>query len=137
MSKNQAVFHGHSGKLRAVVVEDDAFVMATLQLKLARKGIEVVPFGALTPAREFLAKEKVDFAVIDLGLPDGEGLDLLKFIRQTSVNKDTPVIIATANRSDAVLEEALGRDGAMFVSQKPIDWSCLEYVIDGTVLQNA
>lgn len=121
--------------LRAVVVEDDAFVLATIEMRLAKRDVETVGFGAISPARDYLQRQKVDFAIIDLGLPDGDGLELLKFIRQTPLNKEIPIIIATANRSDTLLKDVLGPDRAIFVSQKPIDWACLQYVLDGTVLQ--
>jgi DNA-binding response OmpR family regulator len=123
--------------LKAVIVEDDEFVLATMRARLGRRNIECVAFTHMAGARDFFESERADLAIIDLGLPDGRGLDLIKFIRTTRLNKNIPVIIATANRSDNLLTEALGRDVAMFVSQKPIDWACLDYVIEGTVLKAA
>jgi DNA-binding response OmpR family regulator len=123
--------------IKAVIVEDDEFVLATIQGRLAKRKIESVPFTHVAAAREFFEKEKADLAIIDLSLPDGKGIDLIKFIRTTRLNSDIPVIIATANRSDGLLKEALSRDLAMFVSQKPIDWACLDYVIEGTVMKEA
>lgn len=123
-----------SHKMKAVIVEDDQFVAATIAAMLAKKDIDVMSFPALTPARDFLEREKVHLAIVDLGLPDGEGLDLVKYIRSSELNSATPIIIATANKSDSVLFEALGPGGAMFVSQKPINWQCLEFVLDGTVM---
>jgi DNA-binding response OmpR family regulator len=123
--------------LKAVIVEDDEFVIATMRARLARRNIESVAFTHIAAARDFFENERADLAIIDLGLPDGRGLDLIRFIRTTRLNKNIPVIIATANRGDNLLTEALSRDVAMFVSQKPIDWACLEYVIEGTVLKAA
>lgn len=121
-------------RMKAVIVEDDQFVAATIAAMLAKKDIDVISFPALTPARDFLEREKVNLAIVDLGLPDGEGLDLVKYIRSSELNSATPIIIATANKSDSVLFDALGPGGAMFVSQKPINWQCLEFVLDGTVM---
>lgn len=123
--------------IKAVIVEDDEFVLATIQGRLAKRKIESVPFTHVAAAREYFEKEKADLAIIDLSLPDGKGIDLIKFIRTTRLNSGIPVIIATANRSDGLLKEALSRDLAMFVSQKPIDWACLDYVIEGTVMKEA
>lgn len=121
-------------RVRAVVVEDDAFVAAAITAKLERRNIEVIWFDGFVAARDYLSRQAADFAILDIGLPDGNGLDLIGVIRQSPLNKEMPVVIATSNTSDSLLIEALGPQRAMFVSQKPIDWNRLQLVLDGTVL---
>lgn len=120
----------------AMVVDDDKFMLATIKLRLAKKGIEVVTFETITEARVYIATAKIDFAILDLGLPDGDGMELLSDIRNSDINRDIPIIIATARQDDKTLIDALKKGGAMLVSQKPIDWACLDFVLDSTVLEN-
>src|SRR5512138_3070006 len=83
---------------RIVVVEDDASVaeLVTLYLRNAGFIVEHAPSGAR--ARALFSEVKPALVVLDLGLPDADGLDLLKELRATG---DTPVVALTARAEDA------------------------------------
>lgn len=119
----------------AIVVDDDAFVLATIIARLKKMGVDAVPFQAVGPTIEYIKSHKADFAIIDLGLPDGDGSEIITAARNSKANADMPIIIVTANKNDRTFMQSLENGRAMFVSQKPIDWSCLEYVLQGTVLE--
>lgn len=93
--------------VRALVVEDDPSVSEPLISGLERNGIEVSHVAYA--AQVIGALRGVDVVLLDLGLPDGEGLDVLRDIRQTS---DVPVIIATARgeETDRIIGLELGAD---------------------------
>jgi len=93
--------------MKALVVEDDPSVSEPLISGLERNGIEIVHVAYATHVMGAL--RGVDIVVLDLGLPDGEGLDVLRDIRSTS---DIPVIIATArgDETDRVIGLELGAD---------------------------
>ncbi len=74
---------------------------------------------------------------MDLGLPDGNGMDLIKEIRASEVNDKLPIIIATSNEDEQTAMQAYDQHGAMLVSRKPIAWSCLEYVLQNTVVKGS
>ena len=100
-----------------LVVEDDAMLQAYLVLQLERKG-----FGVLTAASgedmfRVLAEGDVDLILLDLNLPDGDGLSLAKKIREDS---DMPIIIVTArqSRDDRMIALGLGVDDYV---TKPFD----------------
>lgn len=118
----------------AVVVDDDAFVLASIVAKLKKMNVEATSFQAVAPAIAHLNRVKVDFAIIDLGLPDGDGTEIITAMRSSKTNAETPVVVVTASKDDEVFMSTLKDGRAMFVSQKPIDWSCLEYLLEGTVL---
>ena len=62
---------------RVLLVEDDSRLRWCLAAYLARRGLEVTEAGSLAEARAHLAGAAFDAAVLDVGLPDGDGLELL------------------------------------------------------------
>lgn len=93
--------------MKALVVEDDPSVAEPLIAGLDRNGIEVTHVAYAAHVLDAL--RGVDVVLLDLGLPDGEGLDVLRDIRRTS---DVPVIIATARgeEADRIIGLELGAD---------------------------
>ena len=93
---------------RIVVVEDDMSVaeLVTLYLKNAGYIVEHAPTGAR--ARQLFDEVKPALVVLDLGLPDANGLDLLKELRARG---DTPVVALTARAEDA--QRITGLDAGM------------------------
>jgi DNA-binding response OmpR family regulator len=77
--------------MHVLVVEDDAAVAVPLKEGLERNGftVDLVSYAAqVVPA---VRESAPDLVLLDLGLPDGDGLEVLREIRKTS---DVPVIIA-------------------------------------------
>ena len=75
--------------------------MAATALLLAQIG-DVVPVGSLAEARAALQRERFDLAILDLGLPDGDGMDLLPDLMEA----DTPVTIYSARTTDTEAAQA-------------------------------
>jgi DNA-binding response OmpR family regulator len=97
-----------SATARIVVVEDDVSVaeLVTLYLRNAGFLVEHAPTGAR--ARELFAEMKPALVVLDLGLPDADGLDLLRELRGKG---DTPVVALTARAED--VQRIAGLDAGM------------------------
>jgi two-component system OmpR family response regulator len=108
--------------MRILLVEDDPLIAEGLQTAL-RHGGSVV--DAVTTKAEAEAALGTDYALVllDLGLPDGDGLDLLRSIR--SRKKPLPVIVITAR--DRAADRVKGLDlGADDYVVKPFELSELE-----------
>lgn len=120
--------------IRAVIIEDDTFMAATLVARLNKLGVSTVCLGSVQEGTAYLNENPADFAIVDLGLPDGSGLDVVEAIRQCPSNGDIPIIVATANQDEQIAMDAYFKQGVMMVSHKPIAWSCLEYVLESTIL---
>jgi len=108
--------------MRLLLVEDDAMLGAALRAGLRQDGHAVDWVRSADEAdTAWIAAGKTaayDAVVLDLGLPDGSGLDLLKRARQRRVA--TPVLIATAR--DRVADRIAGLDaGADDYMVKPVD----------------
>jgi len=111
-----------------LLVEDNPKVMRNNKTMLKSRGATVLAAGSLAQARNFLSYA-IDAAVIDLMLPDGSGLDLLKEIRSAPQDatydvSTMPVLLLTAmgEPSDIVNGLSCGADDYL---PKPYDLNVL------------
>jgi DNA-binding response OmpR family regulator len=93
--------------MRILLVEDDRLLGDGLRAGLHGDGHAVDWVTGCTPAAAALAAEPFDLVVLDLGLPDGDGIDLLRDLRRTG--RDLPVLVLTAR--DTVDDRVRGLDG--------------------------
>lgn len=104
--------------MHVLLIEDDALVASGIQAGLAVEGFTVDHVESLAAARMAMASVSSDVVVLDLGLPDGDGMNLLEEWR--SANTMTPVLILTAR--DAVRDRVAGlQGGADDYLLKPFD----------------
>nr|WP_299242457.1 response regulator [uncultured Halomonas sp.] len=109
--------------MRLLVVEDDPLIAHSLTAALGPLGNNVETFALLSQARAALAHSHFDLILLDLGLPDGNGLTLLAELRDR--NDATPVLILTAR--DGIEERVKGLDlGADDYLAKPFSLAELE-----------
>jgi DNA-binding response OmpR family regulator len=92
--------------MRLLIVEDEARIAELVKAALARAGFTVDVVSLWVDARTTLAVTSYDAAIIDLGLPDGDGLSLLAELR--THGNQTPVLVLTAR--DAVEDRVRGLD---------------------------
>jgi two-component system catabolic regulation response regulator CreB len=94
---------------RILVVEDEPAIADTITYALTTEGFEVVWRATGGEARGILAEGGVDLIVLDVGLPDCNGFDLCREIRQSS---KVPILFLTARRDeiDRVVGLEIGGD---------------------------
>jgi DNA-binding response OmpR family regulator len=92
--------------VRLLIVEDEARIREILRAALGRAGFVVDAVALCADAREALSVTRYDAAILDLGLPDGDGLKLLAELR--SRRNRTPILVLTAR--DAVEDRVSGLD---------------------------
>lgn len=92
--------------MRVCLVEDDERIRSLVVEGLKRDGVSVDAYDRGTPALEALSREPYDVVVLDLGLPDMDGIELLRTVRE----RDTqlPVLVLTAR--DAIDDRVEGLD---------------------------
>lgn len=81
--------------MRVLLVEDNLLLVEGLQLSLAKEGIQVDHLSSYKQAMVALDNEDFSAIILDLGLPDGQGADLIKYWRKSGVS--LPIIVLTAN----------------------------------------
>jgi len=87
-----------------LVVEDDPEIRRALVKGLTERGHAVESFGTGLPALERMLAQAPDVLLLDLGLPDIDGLQLLAMVRAVS---EVPVVVATAQDDDRAIVQAL------------------------------
>ncbi|MBB4842584.1 two-component system catabolic regulation response regulator CreB [Paucibacter oligotrophus] len=95
---------------RILLLEDDPAIAHTLCFALEREGFAVEHKSWLHEARSSLAASPPDLALLDLGLPDGNGLDLCRELRQQGSRLPLLILSARAEEWDRVLGLELGAD---------------------------
>lgn len=108
------------GWMRILLIEDDYVLGEAVRDHVARDGNGVDWLRRLDDANDALAATAYDLVLLDLNLPDGRGLDLLRGLRKSG--KTTPVIILTAQDQIASRIEGLN-SGADDYLVKPFDLS--------------
>ena len=96
-------------KRRILIVEDEPSIMDAIQYALETDGFETVCFSSGLPLLSYLSTESADLLVLDIGLPDINGLELCKEIRKTH---PIPIIFLTARTDeiDRVVGLEIGAD---------------------------
>ncbi len=91
-----------------LVVDDEPHIGLLLRPHLEHVGYRVSLARTLGQARDVRADPRtpVDALLLDLHLPDGSGLDLLRDLRGAAATRSLPVIVLTAEGEDRVLDEA-------------------------------
>ena len=106
-----------SPQLKVLVVDDEEDIRELLDLTLARMGLSADCAGTVAEAKGFLERERYSLCLTDMRLPDGEGLDIVRFIG--SSYGETPVAVITAFGSADNAVAAL-KAGAFDYLAKPV-----------------
>ncbi|MBZ0256814.1 sigma 54-interacting transcriptional regulator, partial [bacterium] len=103
---------------RLLICDDDADIVRLLEMHLSAKGHEVRTESCAAGLRQAMREEEFHAVLLDLCLPDGNGVELISELRE--VEPDLPVILITAHGSIEQAVEAM-KAGAYDFSPKPID----------------
>lgn len=101
-----------------LIVEDDTTFALMLQTWLTKKGFAITSAASIAAARKALHDESVDLVLCDLRLPDGEGIDLLEWLK--SCRRLVPVIVMTSYAAISSAVQAM-KLGAKDYVAKPVN----------------
>ena len=91
-------------KWKILVVEDDAPVRHLITVSLSTEDYAVIAAGTAAEAVNLAATQNPDMILLDLGLPDGDGVEVIRKIRLWT---ETPIIVISARDEDTDKIEAL------------------------------
>ncbi|HEX6143097.1 MAG TPA: ActR/PrrA/RegA family redox response regulator transcription factor [Geminicoccaceae bacterium] len=103
---------------KLLLVDDDAPLRRSLARALERRGFEVLAAEGGSDARDLAVEHKPDFAVLDLRLAEGSGLDLVGRLRE--LRPDMRIVIVTGYGNIATAVAAI-KAGAVDYLAKPVD----------------
>lgn len=108
--------------MKILIIEDDAGLNRGISFALAQEGYETLMARTLKEGMKFFEKEDPDGVLLDLNLPDGDGIDACKRIREKS---EVPVLMLTAR--DMEVDEIMGlTSGADDYITKPFSIAVLK-----------
>jgi DNA-binding response OmpR family regulator len=85
---------------RIAVIEDDLDLQRLLRYNLEKEGFQVASYTTAKEAVEFCLKERPDLVLLDIMLPDSDGLEVCRGIRRRRELAEVPVIFLTARHSE-------------------------------------
>jgi DNA-binding NtrC family response regulator len=110
-----------------LIVEDEKLLRWALEQQLKRAGHEVDAAGDLHAAAEHLAARRPDVVLLDLGLPDGHGLDFYESNRERLAESAVIIMTAVGQVGEAVRAMKLG---ALDFLSKPVDQAELVALVE-------
>lgn len=84
--------------MRVLIVEDDKDIRALMRTSLSVEGFEVQTAVSVSEASALLKHAMPDVMVLDLGLPDGDGVDLVRQVRR---HHNLPILVVSARHQEA------------------------------------
>ncbi len=85
---------------KIVLIEDDSDLYSLIQYNLEKEGFQVVGSQTGKGALELCKRERPDLVILDIMLPDSDGLEICKAIRANSELATVPIIFLTARASE-------------------------------------
>lgn len=105
--KIEDVIHKEEKKL--LVIDDEAIVRKSVENLIGKQGVEITSVGSGREAFRLLKEEFFDLVILDLGLEDMSGFDLLEMIKKEETIPQIPVIVYTGQELNRDEEHALKR----------------------------
>ncbi|WP_347108140.1 response regulator [Paenarthrobacter sp. S56] len=99
---------------RVLIVEDEAQIARAMQITLQAHGYQAFSVGTGADALVAVAKEAVEIVVLDLGLPDMDGVEIIRRIRGWS---SMPIIVLSARHASEDKVEALDAGADDYVTK--------------------
>jgi two-component system, OmpR family, KDP operon response regulator KdpE len=103
-----------SNKIRVLVVDDEAAILRFLKPALEAQNYEVITASGVAESIRSIAKDAPQIVLLDLGLSDGDGKDVIRQVRNWS---DLPIIVLSARDREIEKIEALDLGADDFVNK--------------------
>lgn len=103
-----------SAKTRVLVVDDEPAILRFLKPALEANSYEIEAVGTVKEAVQRIAAKAPDVVVLDLGLPDGDGKDVIRQVREWS---KIPIVVLSARDRETEKIEALDLGADDFVNK--------------------
>lgn len=99
-------------KRKILIVEDEESLLKLATILISSQGHEVIAVSSGTEALKVLARESVDLVLLDVMLPELDGFEVCRRIKQTPETELVPVVMLTAkkNQADLDLGDEVGAD---------------------------
>ncbi len=111
----------------ALIVDDEPDILELLDITLSRMDIKTYSAENITQAKKLLNEHNFDLCLTDMRLPDGSGIELIKYIQENVSSLPVAMITAHGNMEFAI--KAL-KSGAFDFVSKPVDLNILRNLVN-------
>ena len=101
-----------------LIADDDEDILALVRATIERSGHEVMAVGDGAAALSAMAERRPDLAVLDIAMPELDGLEVLRRLRAEEGTRNLPVILLTAQAQAADVERGFATGASAYV-RKP------------------
>jgi CheY-like chemotaxis protein len=101
-----------------LIADDDEDILALVRATIERSGHEVMTVADGAAALSAMAERRPDLAVLDIAMPELDGLEVLRRLRADDETRDLPVILLTAQAQAADVERGFATGASAYV-RKP------------------
>lgn len=109
---------------RILLVEDSQSTRMMARAAIERLGLEVVEAATGAEALEHFARQSIDLVLLDVGLPDRDGYEVARCIRESESDTEVPIIMVTGQDDVESVKRAFAAGATDFAS-KPVSWLIL------------
>lgn len=106
-------------KANILLVDDQAINLDVVSRRIGREGYLVSQADSGQKALDLMAVQQFDLVLLDIHMPDMDGIEVLKKIKANAATRDTPVIILSADSSSSLARKCLLLGAADFLT-KPL-----------------
>jgi two-component system response regulator MtrA len=107
-----------NGRSLVLIADDDADILLLVKAVLERSGHEVVTVSDGAEALASVRARKPDLAVLDIAMPEVDGLEVLRRLRADATTSDLPVVLLSARAEETEVERGFAM-GASAYLKKP------------------
>jgi len=118
---------------RILVVDDSSTIRKLINYILRKKDYHVTEAEDGIDALEKLIETKVDLVIADLNMPNMDGIELVRSLRNNYYHLDTPIIMLTTTRDENLRKSALEAGVNLFLN-KPIQPNILLYKVESLLM---
>ncbi|EAT11142.1 sigma-54-dependent Fis family transcriptional regulator [Bermanella marisrubri] len=116
---------------RILLLDDEPDILNLFLLTVKRMGLEATTAKTIADAKEALANQSFALCLTDMRLPDGSGMDLIKYMQKH--HRRTPVVMITAYGTMDVAIDAM-KLGAFDFLSKPVELDKLRSIIENAII---
>ncbi len=120
----------NNDKQLILIVDDEPDIRELLEITLSRMGKDTISAKDIGQAKKLLSEQDYDLCLTDMRLPDGNGIDLVKYINNEFPQLPVAMITAHGNMETAI--EALKAGAFDFIS-KPVELKTLRHLINAAL----
>lgn len=111
-----------------LVVDDYSVTIRVLSTQLRKGGYDVVTASNGSEALSQLEQQKIDLAIVDIAMPDMDGITLLEQVRGNQQLAGLPIVMLTASVLDDDRLRALKAGASGFLTKPVSSWELLDIV---------